>query len=882
MAGQENIFWLSQEHTISEVLDHHKLPVVVKVVEGSMISEEDCLEADTVLTVHGEHTVEKAIIYDQCSRPYSIPLNCKYKAKMLPFDRSKIFDTVESIFTAAYLPRFIKSLEGIDAFGVSFPKDTIFEIGTICRDPTGKIMGLSVVSLGPHAVRMMLHGEVKGPFVEIIPPCEEGKLFPIKELKDRKFPIFIEFQHNIGDSNAIEGLPFGMVRLEKFKKCPIVYAINVIENTRYLITFTRNLDSTLRIGQVAVFDNENGEDDDYSMIVEPEKELIDLKMVRWLLECYPFPGEFIFKSFEELEAIARQTRLHNKAIDDDSSDDDIDEYFEYINVRNLAKMEVGHRVETKPPRLELGDSNDDSDYEIPVPRSPKQAYDAPAPRVQAPKPPKDDYEIQATTSADNIYDLPAPKSHKNACDVFPAPKSSKNVYTPDPTTSADDQNIAIPFKEENTIGDEHNEESSGDSISTKSITKPNKPGYPPKIPKHRLPQVPKPASRKSTPKSEKSPRKGSLDSDLARPQSVNLTSPQPPPLVPKRDYNFKRSALLPFGCPKQHQSVSKKQPPPIAPRRNTQSKPEPTIYSEQPSVSERDTTENVSLIVCETEGGKIDEARSQTVKAKECVPPPIPPKRKPSQRTTNRPGLEKSAIYSVPRQTDSVPDTHNERQLGSKESPVGAEGRQGEVKTSSEVDQVSLIQVSLDHVSLEDKEDSVVNETSTGKESISDVLQVIALNKYEVEMTTNQVDLNLLLDLAEEDLMSEIGMTRFEARKLLLFVQNRWRPDGCAVTGTVVGAKEEAGQVVEAEKWTCEVVSVKMAEEIKLTDFARFCIENQINGKLLINILDKNMLQSIREDYGVSLSKIAEAKLNGFVFKGWRPTSSSAKGNSRE
>eukprot|EP00112_Aurelia_sp_Birch-Aquarium-sp1_P006758 Seg1739.8 transcript_id=Seg1739.8/GoldUCD/mRNA.D3Y31 product="hypothetical protein" protein_id=Seg1739.8/GoldUCD/D3Y31 len=871
MAGQENIFWLSQEHTISEVLDHHKLPVVVKVVEGSMISEENCLEADTVLTVHGEHTVEKAIIYDQCSRPYSIPLNCKYQAKILPFDRSKIFDTVESIFTATNLPRFIKSLEGIDAFGVSFPKDTIFEIGTICRDPTGKIMGLSVVSLGPHAVRMMLPGEVKGPFVEIIPPCEEGKLFPIKELKDRKFPIFIEFQHNIGDSNAIEGLPFGMVRLEKFKKCPIVYAINVIENTRYLITFTRNLDSTLRIGQVAVFDNENGEDDDYSMIVEPEKELIDLKMVRWLLECYPFPGEFIFKSFEELEAIARQTRLHNKAIDDDSSDDDIDEYFEYINVRNLAKMEVGHRDKTKPPRLELEDGDDDSDYEIPVPRSPKKpSTPAPgSPTVQAPKQPKNDLEIQPTMLPNNMHNLSAPKSHKNARDVFPAPKLSKNFYTPYPTTSAN-QNITISTIKEDKIGDEHNEESSGDSISIESITKSNILGYPPKKPKRNLPQVPKPAACKSTPKSEKSPRKGSLESDLTRQQYVNLTSQQTPPLVPKRDYDLKRSASLPFGRRKEQESVSKEQPPHISPRQKTQSKPEPTIFSEQPSVSERYKFENVSLIVCETEGGKMDEARSQTVKEKECVPPPIPPKRKPSQRTTNRPGLEKS-IYSVPRQPDSVLDTYNKRQLCSKESLDGTEGRQGEVNTSSEVGQVSLTQVSLDQVSLEDKEDSVVNETSTGKESISDVLQVIALNKYEEEMTTNQIDLDLLLDLAEEDLMSEIGMTRFEARKLLLYVQNRWRPDGYAVTGTVVGAKEEAGQVVEAEKWTCEVVSVKMAEEIKLTDFARFCIENQINGKLLINILDKNMLQSIREDYGVSLSKIAEAKLNGFVFKGWRP-----------
>ena len=343
MEGQENIFWLSKEHTISEVLDHHQLPVVVKVVEGSMISEEDCLEADTVLTVHGEHIVEKATIYDKYSRPYSIPLNCKYQAKILPFNSSKIFDTVESIFTASYLPQFIKTLEEIDAYGVTFPKDTAFEIGTVCRELTGKIMGLSVVSLGPHAVRMMLPGNVKGPFVEIISPDDEEKLFPIKELKGRKFPIFIEFQRNIADSNTLQGLPLGMVRLENFKTYPIVYAINVIENTRYLITFTRNLNSTLRIGQVAMVDSENGEDDDYSMIVEPEKELIDLKMVRWLLECYPFPGEFIFMSFEELEAIALQTRLHSKANDDDSSDDDIDEYFEYINVRNLATIKGGAR-----------------------------------------------------------------------------------------------------------------------------------------------------------------------------------------------------------------------------------------------------------------------------------------------------------------------------------------------------------------------------------------------------------------------------------------------------------------------------------------------------------------------------------------------------------
>ena len=559
--------------------------------------------------------------------------------------------------------------------------------------------------------------------------------------------------------------------------------------------------------------------------------------------------------------------------------------------------------------MELVDDSDDSDYEIPDP-----------PLVQAPKPPKNpknDHEIKASMSPNNVYDLPFPKSSKNVCDVFPTPKSSKNVYTPDPTSAEDTVTIAI--KEEDTIGEENNVESKENIIRSNTITESNKPGHPPEIPIRKPSQVPKPVPRRDRPKSEYSASKGSSPSDLTKQKSLDQASLQTPPPVPMRDYDWKRSTTLPLGSSKQQESVSKKQPPPISPRRKTQSKPKSASCSEQPSVSEKDKTENASLMVTGTDIEKTDAVQSQTAKEREYVPPPIPAKRKPSQKATNRHGPVKSAIYSVPRQPESkqkpmtvprtVPDSevgikctddkplsalqdtkvdkipvtasNKAGHLGARGSLVGNGGSEEEAKMPGEVGEFSFAQISLGQVSLEDKEESDVSATRTEKQSIGEVLQIIGLIKHEEEMTTNQVDFSLLLDLAEEDLICDIGMTRFEARKLLLYVQNRWRPDGCAGTdpeGVRKGVGEEGIDteievgVTEVKKWTCEVVSTNMAEEIKLANFARFCIENQVNGKLLINILDKEMLQSIREDYGVTLSKIEEAKLNRFVLKGWRPT----------
>ena len=130
------------------------------------------------------------------------------------------------------------------------------------------------------------------------------------------------------------------------------------------------------------------------------------------------------------------------------------------------------------------------------------------------------------------------------------------------------------------------------------------------------------------------------------------------------------------------------------------------------------------------------------------------------------------------------------------------------------------------------------------------------------------------MDIEENDLVTDLGMTLFQAKKLCLYVRG-WRPDeersSCdeeIEMQEYVAQESESGEKTDA--WAVNDVYKRM-ESIKLNSFAEFCKENQVNGSLLAKILDENVLDSVRTDHQVSLSNIQQRKLIKYVEKGWRP-----------
>jgi len=64
---------------------------------------------------------------------------------------------------------------------------------------------------------------------------------------------------------------------------------------------------------------------------------------------------------------------------------------------------------------------------------------------------------------------------------------------------------------------------------------------------------------------------------------------------------------------------------------------------------------------------------------------------------------------------------------------------------------------------------------------------------------------------------------------------------------------------------------------INLIEFGQFCIKNQVNGDLLLDILDRETLNSVKEHHHVKITNLESKKLLNFVVKGWRPDVSPKK-----
>ena len=64
---------------------------------------------------------------------------------------------------------------------------------------------------------------------------------------------------------------------------------------------------------------------------------------------------------------------------------------------------------------------------------------------------------------------------------------------------------------------------------------------------------------------------------------------------------------------------------------------------------------------------------------------------------------------------------------------------------------------------------------------------------------------------------------------------------------------------------------------INLTEFGYFCSKNQVNGDLLLDILDNETLESIKNKHDVKMTNLEAKKILNFVVKGWRPDNSPKK-----
>lgn len=159
-----------------------------------------------------------------------------------------------------------------------------------------------------------------------------------------------------------------------------------------------------------------------------------------------------------------------------------------------------------------------------------------------------------------------------------------------------------------------------------------------------------------------------------------------------------------------------------------------------------------------------------------------------------------------------------------------------------------------------------LNETAVGA-----FLDLLQLSEFKNIFQQNQINGKLLLELEIHDFVNDIKLSLFQARKIMKYI-NGWRPESHTNQPTPSSRRSS----LNPRDWSVNDVLLHMTT-INLTEFGHFCCKNQVNGDLLLDILDNETLEAIKNKHNVKMTNLEAKKLLNFVVKGWRPDSSPRK-----
>ena len=239
-----DVIWKPKLYTITSALKDFGPPILVKVAEGIMI-ENEALENEEILTIHGERPMQQVQAVDQFDRNLHIPTECIHKFIIRTFS-DETYKTIRDMCNAVYLPRMAMNTKLFKFYGVYFDIGTQFQIQSVHMENNEPI-GLQVISTSPRKLRLTLPVGVRGDFKEILLPNDREKQYMIKDIANRQLPIAIGFLPSM-DKSSLYGPHLGRVILKKFSEVDLISAtVHQIGGDVYK-TFPRQLDATVRIG----------------------------------------------------------------------------------------------------------------------------------------------------------------------------------------------------------------------------------------------------------------------------------------------------------------------------------------------------------------------------------------------------------------------------------------------------------------------------------------------------------------------------------------------------------------------------------------------------------------------------------------------------------
>ncbi|XP_057307206.1 uncharacterized protein LOC130645283 [Hydractinia symbiolongicarpus] len=140
--------------------------------------------------------------------------------------------------------------------------------------------------------------------------------------------------------------------------------------------------------------------------------------------------------------------------------------------------------------------------------------------------------------------------------------------------------------------------------------------------------------------------------------------------------------------------------------------------------------------------------------------------------------------------------------------------------------------------------------------TVDQVLSLVGklkLSKYIPKFKKEMINGKMLTDLDESDSVNTLGLTKFEARKLHKFIRG-WRPSTKHDVDT---------RLCDVRSWSTNNVRQEL-KEINLLSFATFSMENDVDGTLLLDLIENNYIESLSQD-GVRLNSIEMKRLKKYI-----------------
>eukprot|EP00112_Aurelia_sp_Birch-Aquarium-sp1_P007052 Seg1770.6 transcript_id=Seg1770.6/GoldUCD/mRNA.D3Y31 product="hypothetical protein" protein_id=Seg1770.6/GoldUCD/D3Y31 len=903
--GDMEVVWFSDTYSLAEIVDEFKLPVLVKVVDGFMINDTECLDSGTIITIHGQRSLEKIAATDQLDRDMRIPLDCKHKVIVRPYTEVKVYNTVREICEETMLPQCIQNNREFTFHGECFKEGTTFIVKSIFFEHDAA-KGLSVTSAGDTARRMTLPLAARGNFMQVQLPKDRNRLYCIEELMDRKLPIVVEFIPT-SDKNSAYGPRLGRVRLKRRYSTNIVYGTNYMDNDKFLISFSRELKVQLQIGRVIVVEDE----DEYSTIAEPKDERIDDEIIDLLLHSDPFTGDYhagLYESFAE--TIKQAAMLKNAPLSELPTPPEKAAPPVLPRSSRLPGKSRGQSRESRkdasvtdgsnamrneneyvPPEMQKRDSKDLSKYEAkPPPAVPQRPR-----KEQVTKTPNDggiakfnDEKQNGNNADDENYEI-----------ITVKPMSMKNSYVPEPTApkQASKQPPEPPPRGTPKLNPK---------VLGKQLSRELKSAYSAK-PQPQLRKVSSEEKAKSTAKDQQISQAHMTAASLKNVLAFSL------PLDAAATFEFQTDV----GSP---QARSDGSPQALRPPLPLPVKDKPLYMYESVAdkAKQSEAPEEGEYLYCDpnhteselaaSQGGTKLQSISQKSNDTVFAPTKVERSHKPpsgalressmieaSQRKDAGGNMGPPNVKQKPmgfrkdfkaenskssESNNAINDTTTPRQESSTELKLNS-GEVSALETAKKTSEEITSETRDTKATLpvpEEKFTHIIEEIlDKDAEEFASILAKLKLESFSEAFKEMQIDGQLMESIEESELVGDFEMSLFQARKLMLYVRG-WKPDcGSLSAATNSNQNDNRGNQSdnkgnqEAPATWKEAEVYKRMKTIKLNSFAEFCVENQVNGELLEKIIDKESLASIKEGHDVKLSRIEERKLYNYVMNGWRP-----------